>query len=64
MSENLERCVHCARSSEEIPLVRLHYRGSDYWICPQGIPILIHHPEQLEALRGTWMYGGVPPDHD
>ncbi len=53
-------CLVCGRSHEEVPLIALHHRSSDVWICPQHLPILIHHPEQLvgklpgaESLKPT-----------
>jgi hypothetical protein len=28
-------------------LIPLEYRGAQTWICPQHLPVLIHHPDQL-----------------
>ena len=42
-----EFCLVCQRNAEQIPLIRLKYRQSDYWICPQHLPVLIHEPGQL-----------------
>ncbi len=47
MNEQSAQCIHCKRSSEEIPLIRLSFNGDDFWICPQHLPILIHKPAQL-----------------
>jgi hypothetical protein len=55
---NGRRCLACERSDEEVPLVRLVYRGEEIWICPGHMPVLIHDPARLadrlpgaEALR-------------
>ena len=45
MSKNV--CVACDRGSEEIPLIQLEYRGEEFWICPQHLPVLIHDPNRL-----------------
>jgi len=47
MSEPESKCLVCQRSKYEIPLVRLQFGNDDYFICPQHIPVLIHHPEEL-----------------
>lgn len=47
MSESKKECVVCARDSQQTPLIALDYCGKGYWICPQHLPVLIHHPEHL-----------------
>jgi hypothetical protein len=47
MSESKPKCLVCAQTSDEIPLLSITYREAQYWICPQHFPVLIHHPEQL-----------------
>lgn len=47
MDEPVPKCLVCERTSETLPLLRLEYRGANYWICPAHLPILIHHPDQL-----------------
>jgi hypothetical protein len=42
-------CLECGRTSEQIPLVQLEFKGKDFWICPQHIPVLIHDPQKLEG---------------
>ena len=42
-----KKCIVCEASSQEVPLVKLDYKDEAYWICPQHIPVLIHHPDQL-----------------
>jgi hypothetical protein len=48
MSEN--KCLHCQRTSEQVPLLELTYKNETLWICPQHLPILIHKPTQLKEL--------------
>jgi len=40
-------CVFCSRTSEEVPLLAIHFRGSEMSICSQHLPVLIHEPAQL-----------------
>jgi hypothetical protein len=52
-------CLSCNRSEEQTPLIALQYAGSRIWICPQCLPVLIHHAEQLaDKLAG--MEQGTP----
>jgi len=54
MKDELERCLVCDRSSEEVPLVLIRHQGETHWICPQHFPILIHKPGQLvDKLPGA-----------
>jgi hypothetical protein len=46
-SESKVVCLACRKGDDATPLVRLQYRGSDFWICPQHLPVLIHDPAQL-----------------
>lgn len=43
-------CLVCRRTSADVPLVAFRYRGSDLWICPQHLPVLIHDPTKLVGL--------------
>ncbi len=52
--DSSERCLNCKRTSEQVPLIQLHYTGREHWICPQCLPILIHKPERLPAIAGAW----------
>ena len=40
-------CVVCRRGVDETPLIRLDYRESEFRICPQHLPVLIHRPADL-----------------
>ena len=43
-------CIVCRKPSADVPLIAFQYRGSDLWICPQHLPILIHDPLKLAGL--------------
>ncbi len=47
---NEKHCLVCKQDEQTVPLVRVDYKGNQYWICPQHIPVLIHDPQQLEGL--------------
>ncbi len=48
MGESVDKnCVACRRGPDETPLLEMTYRGSQFWICPQHLPILIHDPARL-----------------
>lgn len=65
MSQETERCLHCGRTSATIPLLSLRYGDKQFWICPQGLPLLIHKPHQLPVLAGAWTNEDAPaPQHD
>ena len=55
MSQNTPICLNCERTDKETPLIDLQYASRQVWICPQCLPVLIHHADQLEdklaALR-------------
>jgi hypothetical protein len=42
------QCFNCGKTENDIPLVQLIYSGKPSWICPQCLPVLIHHIEQLK----------------
>lgn len=49
-SENHARCLVCRQTSAAVPLIRFEYQGSQNWICPQHLPILIHKPAELAGI--------------
>ncbi len=51
-SANECRCLNCDRSDADVPLLALRLAGNSLWICPQCLPILIHHPERLQDKLG------------
>ena len=51
MGNVIERkCLFCNRNDEQVPLIQLSYQASDYWICSQHIPVLIHKPDKLDGI--------------
>ena len=40
-------CIACGQNNEQVPLLPFIFKGSEYHICPQHLPILIHKPAQL-----------------
>jgi hypothetical protein len=45
--ESSRACLSCGRTEEEIPLVALRYTSREAHICPQCLPVLIHHTDRL-----------------
>jgi len=43
-------CLVCKKTSDETPVAKFHYQQSDFYICPQHIPVLIHNPQELVGL--------------
>ncbi len=56
------QCLNCGRSEEQVPLVSLRFHGKPLSICPQCLPILIHHPERLADKLGAPPLPGAPDD--
>lgn len=50
MEERDAECLACHRRADETPLISLEYRESNFWICPQHLPILIHDPQRLVGI--------------
>lgn len=44
---SVKECLECKRGAEQTPLITLAYRGEQYYICPQHLPVLIHDPARL-----------------
>jgi hypothetical protein len=40
-------CLNCGNSEQQMPLVAMRFNGIDNWICSQCLPTLIHKPQQL-----------------
>ena len=49
MSSNKE-CLVCKVSSKEKPVTKFYYQESEFYICPQHMPVIIHNPDQLIGL--------------
>jgi hypothetical protein len=46
----VKECLVCKTPSAEIPVTKFYYQESEFYICPQHIPILIHNPQELIGL--------------
>lgn len=40
-------CLVCEKDSDFVPLVKFVFKGEDYAICSEHLPILIHKPHEL-----------------
>lgn len=40
-------CLSCGKTDSDTPLLVLQFAGKAAHICPQCLPILIHHPDRL-----------------
>lgn len=49
-NHNDKVCLFCKQDENAVPLVQVDYKGHNYFICPQHIPVLIHDPGQLEGM--------------
>jgi len=47
MASKLASCLYCDRTSDQVPLINMYFKGKETWICPQHLPMLIHKPAQL-----------------
>lgn len=43
-------CIVCKKSSMETPVTKFYHKDTQFYICPQHIPILIHNPQELVGL--------------
>ncbi len=49
MSKTRE-CLVCKKTSTEIPVTKFYYQESEFYICPQHMPVIIHNPKELIGL--------------
>jgi hypothetical protein len=61
--KNETKCLYCQRDSDQVPLIALKYGEQALWICPQHLPILIHHPEQLADKLPGATFTDSPEEH-
>jgi hypothetical protein len=50
MSDQTPQCLYCQIEETVAPLISVRYRQSEYWICPQHLPLLIHQPAKLAGI--------------
>ncbi len=46
----------CKKSSIETHVTKFYHRESEFYICPQQIPILIYNPQELVGFIGRHRY--------
>lgn len=57
-------CLNCNVNENEKPLLAMKFQGSEIYICPQCLPILIHKPANLaEKLPGAENFGPSAEHH-
>ena len=62
MADEALVCVLCRRDQQNVPLLAVRFKGAQFWICSQHLPVLIHDPAQLAgSLPGA--EGLSPADH-
>jgi len=44
------KCIVCGKTHEEIPVTKFYYKETEFYICPQHIPMLIHKPTELADM--------------
>ena len=47
MSPSEAKCLYCERNKSQVPLVPVHFKEAELWICAQHLPLLIHKPAEL-----------------
>jgi len=47
MTEHQNICIHCGKDDSQVPLVTFSYKGGEFRICPEHLPVLIHSPGKL-----------------
>ena len=45
-----KECLVCKKASTEIPVTKFYYQESEFYICPQHMPTIIHNPQELIGL--------------
>ena len=56
----VKACLVCKKTSTEIPVTKFYYQESEFYICPQHMPVIIHNPQQLIGLiDGADSFEGV-----
>ncbi|EAR01651.1 hypothetical protein [Maribacter sp. HTCC2170] len=45
-----KECLVCKKSANEIPVTKFYHKETEFYICPQHMPVIIHNPQQLVGL--------------
>jgi hypothetical protein len=64
VAHSRRQCAYCQRDSDQVPLLSLHFQGTETWICPQHLPILIHDPARLAGKLPGAENLGPSEEHD
>lgn len=46
----MKECLVCKRTQEEMPVTRFYYQKTEFYICAEHMPVLIHNPQQLIGI--------------
>ena len=46
----VKACLVCKKTAAEIPVTKFYYQESEFYICPQHMPTIIHNPQELIGL--------------
>ncbi|REE83263.1 hypothetical protein BX611_0550 [Lutibacter oceani] len=56
----VKACLVCKKAATEIPVTKFYYQESEFYICPQHMPTIIHNPQELIGLLdGADSFKGV-----
>jgi len=58
----MKTCLNCEKTEERVPLLPMLYKGEEFHICPQCLPVLIHKPGTL-AGKLPGLENLQPPEH-
>ena len=47
---NDKACLVCKKTSSEAPVTKFYYQESEFYICSQHMPVIIHNPQELIGL--------------
>jgi hypothetical protein len=62
---NERNCLLCNRPDTDSPLIKFSYNGSEFLLCPEHMPIVIHEPTALIGkLPGAERMKAGSSDHD
>lgn len=62
---NPSTCIYCGQSEQSVPLLSMQFRGQQFSICPQHLPVLIHQPARLaDKLPGIELIQPAEGHHD
>lgn len=58
--DNTKECLVCKKSEAQVPVTKFYYQKSEFYICPQHMPVIIHNPQELVGLlNGADNFEGV-----